>query len=189
MPSPPEPVATKSPAKPRALRPGSTPRRWLPLAVLGFLVVLVFTMGWHELLSLKTVGTNYDSLRQVTAINLLAALALYIAIYIAVVALSLPAAGILTITGGLLFGWHLGAPAATAFSIAGAGLGGVVEAQNAAYKACRAKNQPDPPTACTYTIDTSALITGELLIALAVLGTIALFPIAAKCWKARQAAS
>ncbi|MEQ1713071.1 MAG: VTT domain-containing protein, partial [Hyphomicrobium sp.] len=80
-------------------------------------------------------------------------------------------------------------PGTTAFSIAGAGLGSVVEAQNAAYKACLEKNPGGGDALCSYTIDTSKLVTSELLAAFAVLGIVALIPVAIKKWSNRHAAA
>jgi uncharacterized membrane protein YdjX (TVP38/TMEM64 family) len=245
-------------------------KRWLPLIVLAAAMALVFAMGWHKYLSFKTIGLNYEALRGYIGQNLLLALALYMLVYIAAVALSLPGGLVMTLSGGLLFGWQVGAPAAVvaatigatilflvakssfgdalaekagpwlaklregfqenalsyllflrlvpafpffvvnlapavlgvplrtyvlgtligiipgtaAFSFAGAGLGSVVEAQNASYKACLAKHAGSA-TACPYSIDTSALVTKELLIAFALLGVVALIPIAIKKFKER----
>lgn len=249
-------------------------KRWFPLLVILAAMALVFAMGWHKLLTFKTIGTNYDALKSYIASNLGAALALYMLAYIAVVALSLPGGLVMTLAGGLLFGWQLGAPATviaatigatiiflvartsfgeamaakagpwlarlrdgfrenalsyllflrlvpafpfvvvnlapallgvplrtyvigtflgiipgtTAFSVAGAGLGSVVEAQNASHKACLAKSPANPDIACPYTIDTSALVTRELLLAFALLGLVALIPVAMKKWNQRHAA-
>ncbi len=80
-------------------------------------------------------------------------------------------------------------PGTTAFSVAGAGLGSVIEAQNASYAACLAKNPANPDTACPYTIDTSALVTNELIAAFALLGIVALIPVAYKKWSKRHAAA
>ena len=41
---------------------------------------------------------------------------------------------------------------------------------------------------CPYVIDTSALVTKELVFAFALLGVLALVPVALKTWKARNAA-
>jgi uncharacterized membrane protein YdjX (TVP38/TMEM64 family) len=78
-------------------------------------------------------------------------------------------------------------PGTAAFSIAGAGLGSVVEAQNQIYKACVEKNGANAATMCDYRIDTSALVTRELLIAFAVLGVVALIPVVLKTWSKRNA--
>jgi uncharacterized membrane protein YdjX (TVP38/TMEM64 family) len=248
-------------------------RRWLPLAVLVAATVLIFAMGWHKLLTLKNIGLNYEALRGFIADNLVAALGLYLAIYVAVVALSLPGALILTLAGGLLFGWQVGTvatvvaatigatiiflvarsslgdgliskvgpwlarlsdgfrenalsyllflrlvpafpfvvvnlaaavlrvplgtyvlgtfigiiPGTAAFSVAGSGLGSVITAQNNSYSACVAK-MPDGAATCPYTIDTSALVTKELIIAFVLLGVVALIPVALKKWRGRNAA-
>jgi uncharacterized membrane protein YdjX (TVP38/TMEM64 family) len=261
------------------VKPGSGPKtapglgRWLPLIALAALMALVFAMGWHKYLSFKTIGLNYESLKTYIAGNTLTALIAYMIVYIAVVALSLPGGLIMTLSGGLLFGWQLGAPATviaatigatllflvaktsfgetlaakagpslatlrdgfkenalsyllflrlvpafpfvivnlapallgvplrtyvlgtflgiipgtTAFSVAGAGLGSVVEAQNASYQSCLAQAPADPVTACPYSIDTSALVTKELLAAFALLGVVALIPVALKRWKGSDA--
>ena len=80
-------------------------KRWLPLAVLAALMAMVFAMGWHKYLSFRTIGLNYDVLQAFIGQNFIAALALYMAIYIAVVALSLPGGLVMTLSGGLLFGF------------------------------------------------------------------------------------
>lgn len=250
-------------------------RQYLPLLVIAGAMALVFAMGWHKYLSFKTIGLNYQDLKGFIGENLLLALLIYMAIYVAVVALSLPGGLVMTLSGGLLFNWYLGAPASivaasigatiiflvaktsfgeslaaragpwmaklqdgfkenalsyllflrlvpafpffivnlapallgvplrtyvlgtffgiipatTAFSVAGAGLGSVIEAQNASYAACLAKNPADPSTGCPYTIDTSALVTNELIAAFALLGIVALIPVAYKKWSKRHAAA
>lgn len=249
-----------------------TIRRWLPVIILVGLMAVAFSMGWHKYLSFKTVGLNYEALRGFISDNLFLALFAFAALYIAVVALSLPGGLILTVSGGLLFGWKLGAPttvvAATigatilflvaktsfgeslsdkagpwlgklrdgfkenalsyllflrlvpafpffvvnlapallgvplrtyvlgtffgiipgtlAYSFAGAGLGSVVEAQNATYNTCLAtKSESD----CPYQIDTSSLVTPELITAFVLLGVVALIPVFLNKWKARNAGS
>ncbi|MEO8651893.1 MAG: VTT domain-containing protein [Hyphomicrobiaceae bacterium] len=251
----------------------SSIRRWLPLVVLVAVAVLVFAMGWHQLLTLKNIGLNYEALREFIAHNLVAALAVYLAVYVAVVALSLPGALILTLAGGLLFGWQIGTaatvvaatigativflvarsslgegltskvgpwlsrlsdgfrenalsyllflrlvpafpfvvvnlaaavlrvpigtyvlgtfvgiiPGTAAFSVAGSGLGSVIKAQNSSYSACVAR-MPGGEADCPYTIDTSALVTKELIFAFVLLGVVALIPVALKKWRGRNAA-
>jgi len=244
--------------------------RWLPLVLVIALAALALEMGWHKYLSFKTIGVNYDALKSYIAAHTLTALAAYMLIYIAVVALSLPGGLVMTLAGGLLFGWQLGAPATVvaatigatllflaartsigealaakagpalregfkanalsyllflrlvpafpfvvvnlapallgvplstyvlgtfvgiipgtvAFSVAGSGLGSVVEAQNKSYQDCLAKSPPDPDVACPYTIDTSNLVTKELLVAFALLGIVALIPVVLKRLRGRDA--
>lgn len=268
-------TSTQSPALPP---PPATPRsaiaRWLPILLLVTATVLVFAMGWHKLLSFKTIGLNYEAIRSYIDGNLLYAILIYAAIYIAVISLSLPGGAILTLSGGLLFGWQIAAPATivaatigatiiflvaryavgdsaeakagpwvgklsagfrenafnyllflrlvpafpfvvvnlvpallgvplatyvlatffgiipatTAFSFLGSGLGSVVEAQNALYTTCIANNAASPD-ACVYSIDTRALVTPQLLIALGLLAVVALIPVAHKAWSNREASS
>jgi uncharacterized membrane protein YdjX (TVP38/TMEM64 family) len=237
-------------------------------------MVLVFGMGWHRYVSFEAVGRNYADLRSFIDGNVAVALALYMLVYAGVVALSLPGGLVMTLTGGLLFGWKIGAPATVvaatagatllfliaktsfgevisaragpwlvrlrdgfaenalsymlflrlvpifpffivnlapallgvplstfvlgtfigiipatiAFSVAGAGLGSVVEAQNAVHAACLQRQASEPNLTCPYTIDTANLITGELLAAFVLIGLVALIPVAVKKWSVRNAA-
>lgn len=245
---------------------GSAMRRYLPVIVLAAVMAVVLGMGWHKYLSFKTIGLNFELLKGFVSDNLALALLAFCAVYIAVVALSLPGGLVMTLTGGLLFGWLLGAtatvvaatvgatllfliaktsfgeslaakagpwlgkltdgfkenafnyllflrlvpafpfvvvnlapallgvplktyvlatffgiiPGTLAFSFAGAGLGSVIEAQNASYQACLAAKPANPNVDCPYSIDTSALVTKELLAAFVLLGVVALIPIALK---------
>lgn len=97
-------------------------RQWLPLAVLIGAMGLAFAMGWHRYLSFETVGRNYEALREFIGANFLLALATYIVIYTVAVALSVPGGLFLTVAGGLLFGWHVGGPAAILSATIGATL-------------------------------------------------------------------
>lgn len=83
-------------------------RRWVPLAAIVLAAVLVFAMGWHRYVSLETVVSNRTALAAFVDAHFVAALATFIAIYIATVALSVPGAVLLTIAGGILFGWLVG---------------------------------------------------------------------------------
>jgi uncharacterized membrane protein YdjX (TVP38/TMEM64 family) len=251
----------------------SAVRRWGPLAVIVGLMVLTFAMGWQNYLSFKTIGTNYDALKSFIDNNFAAAVGIYILVYIGVVALSLPGGLVMTVAGGLLFGWLAGAiatvigatigstlvfviaksslgealaekagpwlsrlrdgfkenalsyllflrlvpvfpfwlvnlapallgvplrtyvigtlagiiPGTLAFSVAGAGLGSVIEAQNEKYAACLARAPADPAAACPYTIDTSVLVTKQLVAAFILLGLVALIPVIYKRWSQRNA--
>ncbi len=249
-------------------------RHWLTIAVLIVVPCAIFAFGGHKFLTLKTIGLNYETLRAFISENISSAIALYVAVYISVVAFSLPCATVLTLAGGLLFGWKVATPAAvlaattgatviflvarsslgtvmasrvgpwlerlrggfaenalsyllflrlvpafpfvvvnlaaavlgvrlrtyvlgtflgiipgtTAFTVAGAGLGSVIKAQNRSHHACLATMPVDPDVACPYRIDTSALVTKELIVALILLGLVALIPVALKMWRARDAA-
>ncbi|MFV0369581.1 MAG: TVP38/TMEM64 family protein [Hyphomicrobiaceae bacterium] len=251
--------------------PGAV-KRWAPLAVLAVLMALAFTMGWHEHLSFKTIGLNYEALTSYIENNLIVAVLCYLALYVVVVALSLPGGLVMTLSGGLLFGWFITAvatvigatigativfliakssfgeamaakagpwlgklragfqenalsyllflrlvpafpffvvnlapallgvslktyvvgtffgiiPGTTAFSVLGAGLGSAVESQNAIYNACLAEHASNAEKICTYSIDTKALVTPELMAAFVLLGVVALIPVALKTWSKRD---
>jgi uncharacterized membrane protein YdjX (TVP38/TMEM64 family) len=79
-------------------------RRLLPLAVLLAAIALVFATGLHRYLSFDALRENRQALQAFVADNYLAAALLYLAVYAAAVALSVPGAIILTVTGGFLFG-------------------------------------------------------------------------------------
>jgi uncharacterized membrane protein YdjX (TVP38/TMEM64 family) len=256
-------------------RSGSGIRRWLPVAVLVALMGLAYGLGLHKELTLKTIGLNYKSLMAYIDAHFVEALLLYTVGYVLVVALSLPGALVMTLSGGLLFGWKVAAPATViaatigativflvarsscgealaaragpwlgklrdgfkenalsyllflrlvpvfpfvvvnlapallgvplhtyligtflgiipgtvAFTVAGAGLGSVIDAQNVAYKACLARMAANPDIVCSYHIKTHALLTPEVIAAFVLLGVVALIPVAVKKWSNRDAAA
>jgi uncharacterized membrane protein YdjX (TVP38/TMEM64 family) len=102
-----------------AARRGSVLRRLLPVILLGGIAVLVLALGWHRELSLETLVRHRVALEALVSEHFFAALAAFIALYIAVVALSVPGAVYLTISSGILFGAVVGGLA----SIIGATIG------------------------------------------------------------------
>lgn len=247
-------------------------RTWLPLAIILALTIVAYVLGWNERLSFKTIGLNYEILRDFIDSHTFVALLIYMATYIVIIALSLPIGILMTLAGGLLFGWLIAAPATIlgatigativflaaktslgtflaaragpwlcrlsqgfkanalsyllflrlvpafpfcivnvvpallgvplrtfvlgtflgiipgtyAFAVAGSGLASVIEAQNEVYRACLALHSDSPAASCPYTIDTSALITTEILFAFALLGIVALIPVAIDKWSKRN---
>lgn len=83
-------------------------RRLLPLAALLGAGVLVFTLGLDRYLSFDALAENRARLLAWTADNGGLAIALYVLVYIGVVALSLPGGVVATLTGGFLFGTLVG---------------------------------------------------------------------------------
>jgi len=67
-------------------------------------------------------------------------------------------------------------PGTYAFAFVGAGLDSIIEEQRASYEACLASGAAE----CEFSLDAGALITTELLIALAALGLVALIPVIVK---------
>ncbi|WP_210209225.1 TVP38/TMEM64 family protein [Dichotomicrobium thermohalophilum] len=83
-------------------------RRLMPLILLAAAAGLILSQGWHNLISFQQLALNQQALQAWINENLVAALAVYAAIYVVVIALSLPGGAVLTVAGGLLFGWLLG---------------------------------------------------------------------------------
>lgn len=79
--------------------------KFLPLLVIAGAVGLVFAMGWHKYLSLDVLAKNITVWDGWIQSNLLLAMLVFALVYAVAVALSIPGAGILTISGGVLFGW------------------------------------------------------------------------------------
>ena len=73
-------------------------------------------------------------------------------------------------------------PATFAYSLAGAGLDSVIAAQKQVYDSCVAAGG----AACKLDISPSNLVTRELILAFAAIGTVALIPVAIKKWRARR---
>jgi len=108
-----------------ARQPGSrlaALKRFGPLAIIAAALILIFAMGWHRHITLENIAIHRDALRDFTEQHEIAALLTFAGVYIAVVALSLPGALVLTISGGLLFGAALGATVTVLAATAGATL-------------------------------------------------------------------
>jgi uncharacterized membrane protein YdjX (TVP38/TMEM64 family) len=97
-------------------------RRWLPVLALLLLAALGYGLGLHRYLSLATLAEHRDGLRAWVEGNLALALAAYMLLYVAVVALSIPGAGVMSLAGGFLFGWALSAPATIVAAVVGAAI-------------------------------------------------------------------
>lgn len=87
-------------------KPSSFPfAKLIPIAILVAGLVAAYAFGLTEYLSLTYLGEQQQSLKGFVSTNSLLAAMIFMAIYIVAVALSLPAASVLTIFGGFLFGW------------------------------------------------------------------------------------
>jgi uncharacterized membrane protein YdjX (TVP38/TMEM64 family) len=95
-------------------------QRFAPLALVLALIGLAYAFGLHRDVSFETLIRNRTAIDQFIARNELAAVASFVALYIAVVGLSLPGGVILTVTGGFLFGPWVGSAASCLGAIAGA---------------------------------------------------------------------
>jgi uncharacterized membrane protein YdjX (TVP38/TMEM64 family) len=83
-------------------------RRLAPLLVIAAVAGVIISQGWHNLISFQQLALNQQALQAWIGENIVGALAVYAAIYIVVIALSLPGGAVLTVAGGVLFGWLLG---------------------------------------------------------------------------------
>lgn len=96
--------------------------RLLLIAAVLVLIGVVYAMGWHRQLSLETLVAHRAAIDGFLGEHRLASLAIFVALYIAAVALSIPSSLVLTISGGILFGIVVGALA----SIVGATIGATI---------------------------------------------------------------
>jgi uncharacterized membrane protein YdjX (TVP38/TMEM64 family) len=83
-------------------------RRFLPLVLLLAAIVAAWAGGLTEHLSWAGLASHQTALRDWVGQHRAAAAALYLAVYTAAIALSLPQGAVLTLVGGLLFGAMLG---------------------------------------------------------------------------------
>ncbi|HZS12942.1 MAG TPA: TVP38/TMEM64 family protein [Nitrospirales bacterium] len=84
-------------------------KKWAVAAAGAAAVTGFFLLDLHHTLTLETVKANRDRLLAFTNEHYAAAAASFIVLYCAIVAFSLPAAALMTLTGGFLFGTVAGA--------------------------------------------------------------------------------
>jgi uncharacterized membrane protein YdjX (TVP38/TMEM64 family) len=101
---------------------GSAVRKWVPLAVIVALAAGIIVSGAHTLISFETIALHKAALKTRVDQNALVALLIFCTAYIAITALSIPGALIMTITGGLLFNFWVGTAAAVLSATVGATL-------------------------------------------------------------------
>jgi uncharacterized membrane protein YdjX (TVP38/TMEM64 family) len=94
----------------------------LPLALIVAALATALALGAHRWISLDTLHTQGSALDAFVRANFATAIALYILIYAAATTISLPGAGVLTISGGFLFGTWFGGLAAWTGATIGAHL-------------------------------------------------------------------
>ena len=82
--------------------------RFAPIAVVVAGLAVAYAMGLHEVLSLDYLSERREQLHAFVADNPLSSLIGFLLVYALAVALAFPAASILTVFAGLLFGWLLG---------------------------------------------------------------------------------
>jgi uncharacterized membrane protein YdjX (TVP38/TMEM64 family) len=124
-------MAHSSPIQPGPLQPDpgqSSYQSWfkrygLLFGIGGTLVLVggvIFANGWHQQLKLENVVAIRDTYQSFLTTNRTLALAAYVLAYAVAVSLSLPGAFVLTLAGGLMFGWLVGGLAAVVGATIGA---------------------------------------------------------------------
>ena len=88
--------------------PASRAKRFAPIVVILGGLGAGYFFGLHEFLTFESLVEHRDSLMARVNDNIFTSSLIYVGIYIAAVAFSFPAASLLTIIGGFLFGWFLG---------------------------------------------------------------------------------
>jgi uncharacterized membrane protein YdjX (TVP38/TMEM64 family) len=106
----------------RMSRLWSSLRRFGPAVLIGLCVVAAFASGLTRHLSLHELRDRRDVLQGLVRLHPVLSVAAYVGVYAVVIALCLPAAMVMTITGGFLFGPWIGGAAAAI----GCTLGGVI---------------------------------------------------------------
>ncbi|MGE0362431.1 MAG: FAD-dependent oxidoreductase [Vicinamibacterales bacterium] len=97
-------------------------RRLLLVAALAGLAAVFVAFDLDERLSLEALKGQRDALRAAAAADPVRAAATFVAVYVAVTALSLPGAAALTLAGGAIFGFWFGLGLVSVASTAGATL-------------------------------------------------------------------
>jgi uncharacterized membrane protein YdjX (TVP38/TMEM64 family) len=97
-------------------------RRYGPPALIAGIMAVAFLQGWHHQLTLENVVVQRDRFHDLLAEHRALSVLAYVAIYMLAVTLSLPGGLILSVAGGLLFGWALGSAAAVVAATLGATL-------------------------------------------------------------------
>jgi uncharacterized membrane protein YdjX (TVP38/TMEM64 family) len=95
-------------------------RRFAPVGVVLLAMVAVFASGAHRQLSLETLVRHRMAIDAFLDHHMVTAVGAFVAIYIVVVALSIPGALFLTITSGILFGTLIGGAASVVGATTGA---------------------------------------------------------------------
>lgn len=99
---------------------GGVFRRFAPIAVIVAGLALGYALGWHRYLSLDYLAESREMLAAFVAANYAMSLAGFVVVYALAVAFSFPAASVLTVFGGLLFGWLVAGTAVAFAATAGA---------------------------------------------------------------------
>lgn len=87
---------------------GGTAWRFLPVIVIVAGLIFGYAMGWQQYLSIDFLAQSRESLKETVGAYPFLAPVAFAVLYALAVAFSFPAASVLTIFAGFLFGWLLG---------------------------------------------------------------------------------
>jgi uncharacterized membrane protein YdjX (TVP38/TMEM64 family) len=99
---------------------GKNRRRFAPLLLIAACLAAGYALGWQHYLTLDYLAESRLALKEAVAANPVTAPLAFMGLYALVVALSVPAASILTVFAGFLFGWLAGGLLVAAAATAGA---------------------------------------------------------------------
>jgi uncharacterized membrane protein YdjX (TVP38/TMEM64 family) len=114
------PVEPHPPADAAPQPPPRRWRRWLPLAAVLAAMAVVLALGGQRYLSVAALVEHHAAIEALVAAHPLAAVVVFVLVYAAATALSLPGGAAMTLLGGLVFGWPAGTAAAVVGATAGA---------------------------------------------------------------------
>ena len=97
-------------------------KRWLPIVALLAGIVAFYLSGLHRHLSFAAFVEHGAAIEAFAQGHLAVAVLLFMLLYVAMVALSLPGAAVMSVVGGFLFGWMISVPA----TVVAATLGSIV---------------------------------------------------------------
>ena len=83
-------------------------KRFAPLAVVVAGLAFAYAMGWHRFFTLEFLAQSREAMTAYVADNYILSVIGFTIVYAVAVAFSFPAASILTIFAGFLFGWLVG---------------------------------------------------------------------------------
>jgi uncharacterized membrane protein YdjX (TVP38/TMEM64 family) len=105
-------VGTMDTADPQIVPPPTSARRWLAPGLILAAMLVAYAMGWHHYLTLQSLAENREILRGYISGHPILSFLIFMGVYATAVTLSFPGAGLITISGGFLFGWLEGAAGA-----------------------------------------------------------------------------
>jgi len=100
--------------------PRTNLRRFIPLVLIALAMVAILASGAHRHLSLETLVRHRNAIDAFIGAHAVLSIAAFMLIYVAIVALSIPGALILSVSSGILFGTLLGGALAVVSATTGA---------------------------------------------------------------------